>query len=335
MAVVWFDGFDFDTDLANAGYLSPSNVHLSSGGGRFGGNALQGDGFYTPYLNRPLPSPLQEIIVAIAYNQGQVNTGRPIFSVGDVSVSINTTDNSLTLSSPTFSVKTLAGSVPSNGWFHISLHVSLSTTATGFYRLYLNGNPTPTLTASGIATSGADSASSVVLGGGPGLQYNGAIYWDDLVILDTTGPAPFNDVLGDFKVVTYIPSAPGRVNDFTNVGGASNVASVSTVDGDASYTQSNTPGQTDAYALTIASGQTATGAPVAVSASAYVRKDDAGAREIAVGIGDGATEVVDQGVFLSASYAFVTRIFTSNPFTSAPWQQADIATLQAAVKVLA
>jgi len=334
MALIYYDGFDIGTDLGAAGYTEINNMAVYSSGGRFGGGCLQdyGNTYYGASVAFAFPEPIDDFIVGMAFNgNGTGNEDLAIVTIGDVVVTKNT-DNSLTVSSAEFTAKSAAGIVPTTGWFQFVLVLVPGTGTAGSYALYLNGNPTPILSGSGMATSSSTSFGGVSFGGsGQGRQ----AYYDDVYVLDSTGGAPFNANMGDLKVNGYLPSATGRVNNFTNVGGASNVASVQSQDGDTSYVSDGNIGDEDCYEVALLSTQTASGTIYAVQAVAYARKDDANARSLSVGIGNGTTEDFDNGVYLDATYTDLIRYFTENPFTNAAWQLTDLASLQACVKVIA
>jgi hypothetical protein len=334
MALIYYDGFDLGSDLGAAGYTQIASMDVNVGGGRFGGNCLNdyGNTYYGATIYYAFEEPIDDFIVGCAFNaQGAGNEDLAIVTLGDVVVTKNS-DNSLSVSSPEFTAKSAAGIVPTNGWFQFVLVLVPGTGTAGSYALYLNGNPTPILSGTGTATTAATSFAGITFGGsGNGRQAS----YDDAYVLDSTGGAPFNANMGDLKVNGYLPSATGRVNDFTNVGGSSNVVSVQSQDGDASYVSDANVGDEDCYEVALLSSQTASGTIYAVQAVAYARKDDANARSLSVGLGNGTTEDFDNGVYLDASYTNLTRYFTQNPFTDAAWALVDLASLQVCVKVIA
>lgn len=80
-----------------------------------------------------------------------------------------------------------------------------------------------------------------------------AFYFDDFYLLDTSGPAPYNDFLGDIAVKTLVPSGVGDSAQWVGSDGNSvdNHLLVDEVPAAAAdYVESNTSGQIDLYSMT-------------------------------------------------------------------------------------
>lgn len=133
---------------------------------------------------------------------------------------------------------------------------------------------------------------------------NNHVQHDDLYILDGTGPAPYNDFLGDVKVETVVPTGNGTTSQLTGSDGNStdnyllvDELPVSVTD----YAGSSTVGDKDTYAMGNIS--TASGQVFAVQASALAFKSDAGVANMKV------VERVSSGT---------ERESTSTPLTASP-----------------
>lgn len=125
---------------------------------------------------------------------------------------------------------------------------------------------------------------------------------DDLYFLDTTGPAPYNDYMGDMKIETLVPNGNGNSSQLVGSDGNSvdNYALVDEIPASATdYAGSAVVGNKDTYALS--NLVTSAGSVLAVLTSAFCFKSDAGAANIQVVERVGTTERESAAVALAAS----------------------------------
>ena len=171
------------------------------------------------------------------------------------------------------------------------------------------------------------------------IQLEGAVgtcYFDDLYILDLTGPAPTNDFLGDCRVVCLDPDGNGTTSDF--VGSDSNSVDnylhvdETAPDDDTSYVESSTVNHEDLY--TFDNLAVTPDTIFGVQTQAVVKKDDAGARtgKLLARVGgttyEGAAFSPSEGAYLN-----VTEIWELNPDDSAAWEEADVNGAEFGIKV--
>jgi hypothetical protein len=154
----------------------------------------------------------------------------------------------------------------------------------------------------------------------------------DLYVADTTGTTN-NDFLGDTRVRELYPNGAGTYTDFTPSAGSNYQAVDETAqDGDTTYVQSSTVGHKDTYAYTdLATSPTIKGARLLLLA----KKDDAGARSIAPTVKSGATEDDGTTAALSTSYVYYSKIWETDPNTSAAWTAANLNAAEFGVEVKA
>jgi hypothetical protein len=157
--------------------------------------------------------------------------------------------------------------------------------------------------------------------------------FDDWYIVDTSGSAPYNDFLGDVRVLEIIPNGAGDETDFTPNSGNNWQAVDETPghDGDTSYVESNTAGDEDLYAMTdpVSSATTVYAAKIVTVA----RKTDAGDSDLELSIKSGSTtDRVNVGL-LSNSYAEYTSVYTANPDGPAAWTIAALDSVQVGQRV--
>jgi hypothetical protein len=135
-------------------------------------------------------------------------------------------------------------------------------------------------------------------------------FYDDLVILDSIGPAPYNTYLGDCRIETLYPAGVGSHTDFTSSNSNPNWQNVAEIpsDYDSSYVSSATIGAMDTYPP---SAPTSSGTNVAVQVVATARKADVGSRQIAVVLRTQGVDVTGSTVSDAASdYLCYFDIFT-------------------------
>lgn len=216
-----------------------------------------------------------------------------------------------------------------NTWSHLQVRATSSATALTV-SVYLNGNTTPELTYTGASASSQTAAiTKITLGS----TANNAIWWDDLYVCDAVDATATqgrlnNDVLGDLKVVTVLPSGAGNDTQWTPSTGT-NFGAV----------DENPPNQTD-YVAAAATGQRDTYATAGVPVStldvyglrvgAYAQKSDAGAASLkplvreAGGSIDG-TNTVALGVGWSPVYSnLITRKADNSLWTAADVNAAQV-----------
>jgi len=158
-------------------------------------------------------------------------------------------------------------------------------------------------------------------------------YWiDDLYVLDGTGPAPWNAFLGDCHVEYLRPRAAGASQDWTPVGTGTHWVAVDdndTPDEDATYVESNTPGQIDTNKYQ------PTGLPTSplfgAQLSLYARKSDIGPRVIAP-VANGVVGAMVAPSF--ENYQYFCTPYPVNPADGNPWTPASINASEFGVKAL-
>lgn len=164
---------------------------------------------------------------------------------------------------------------------------------------------------------------------------NGASALDDLVILDATGSAPYNDFIGERVIKAKRPTGNGASSEWGGSDGNS-TDNYQLVDDDpvntTDYVSSNVAGQRDLYDMSAAIGLNSVDAVQVVT---YASKSDSGVRSFkpllrsSVGtVDEGATQA------LSTSWAsYYAPIELTNPDGSA-WTPVNVNTIQAGVETV-
>ena len=158
----------------------------------------------------------------------------------------------------------------------------------------------------------------------------------DLVVVNTSGSAPYNDHLGEVRVECIFPDANGTTTNFTPSTGTNHAALLdeSAPNGDTDYVQSNTLGHIDLVnlgALSSSSGATI----LEVTPWLWAKRTDATARSISVGVKDTSSGTPSWGSAeaLSTGYQYYSRPMTANPVTAAIWTYSEVNALEAGIKV--
>lgn len=206
-------------------------------------------------------------------------------------------------------------------WYWVAVKVFISATV-GTVGVWVNGVQILNLAGVNTKATGNSSVSIAIHGSQRGNAGTAAdITYDDTVWSDTTGSAPYNDVLGDRRVHSEYPSADSAVA-WTKNGGANNFSRVNETanDADATYV-SDAAGAIDDYNHDPSPVNLSTIDMIKVASVA--RKDDAGARNIILGAVSGGVAGVSAGQVLNTTYGYYKKLLLTDPNTSAAWTKTN------------
>lgn len=158
--------------------------------------------------------------------------------------------------------------------------------------------------------------------------------FDDLVICDATGSAPFNDFFGEKVIKIKRPSNNGATNQWVGSDGNSTDNYLLVDDpppvSSADYTGSATATERDLYAMSSAAGLASVDA---IQNIAYVAKSDAGARSFkTVTRNAGGTVTSGPTVALSTTYLLAAGAIELTDPSAAAWTPSNVNTIQAGVE---
>lgn len=158
---------------------------------------------------------------------------------------------------------------------------------------------------------------------------------DDLYILDATGPAPYNNYLGNVRVGCMKPDAPGDVTGLIPVGAAANwIAGASTdITADTTvYNQTDTVGAYDLYHLqaNVPSRQV-----FGIMTTVFYRQDNAIQLWSQNVLKTGGVEYYGDIRGVAQTYIGRDTIYDNNPNTGVSWTNADLADVQIGPKLAA
>jgi hypothetical protein len=185
------------------------------------------------------------------------------------------------------------------------------------------------LTVSGVNTS-ADGTVNVTqayvgvvaqsgqLSGNPNM-----VYFDDLVLLDTTGGAPTNTFLGDVRVLTTFPTGAGNLTQWTPLASTNwSQVSETAMDSDTSYNYSGTNGQIDLFTQ---GGLAVTPLTIfAVKIRCASKLDSAGGDTLAGELRSASTNYVSAAQPVLSTYSYLDFIWTTDPGTGVAWTKTGV-----------
>lgn len=250
MALLAFWGFD-DTASENGVVLSGNTQ-----AGRTGGLAARlGTAAGGPGATISLMTPVSSFVHGFAFQLGTTGSvicyyrdtaGGQTSSTNHIALLTNVNNNMVLQRNGT----TLATSTQSfnffPGWNYIEVKAVINDT-TGSVEVKVNGGVW--ITYSGDTRNAANGAVDTFYHPGHTGPPN---LWDDMYLLDMTGPAPYNDYLGDTSVKTLLPNGNGDSTQWVGSDGDSidnyllvDESNSSTTD----YVGSTTSGDTDLYLM--------------------------------------------------------------------------------------
>jgi hypothetical protein len=219
-------------------------------------------------------------------------------------------------------------------WAHFQIKVVINNT-TGSISVRKNGATSDSYSASSLNTRGGTSnnyANKVAIVSGNTGSSTPIV--DDLLVFNDSGAAP-NTWVGDVRALQLMPSGDTAQKDFSRSTGSTNCTLVDEAqqNGDTDYVFSSTSGQEDLYDL---ADLTATPTSIiGVQSRMFAKKSDTGSRQGQIRVKSGATEVGGTDTALSTSYAWLNRVDTVDPNTSAAWTASAVNALQVGPKCTA
>lgn len=158
-----------------------------------------------------------------------------------------------------------------------------------------------------------------------------AFKYDDVYVCNSLGTKN-NDFLGDLKVTSLLINSPGRILDWSPSGKVTNTLCSSAMDGDSGFIFTTIVNNTDLYKLN--SFTTGCTGVVAVQNNITATQSASGTNTITSVIGNGSTENISStNITPTSNYICYTFEYDNNPITSSDWSVANIASLEAGVRL--
>ena len=340
MAILFQDGFDLYGAIGEVtrrwAQAHATIFTYSTTSGRFGGGGItctQDDTYLeTPSLGSP-----QTVIISFAFkcdNNDALGTDRIIEFNNELGVlfSLYWIVGTNTWQARS-GITTVLGSfnITRAVWHWISIKLTVSDTV-GTIDVELDN--VSVLSVSGADThgnvAGTDTVTSIGLGG----QLDISITFDDVIVCDDTGAAPFNDLLTDRRIGTILPNAAGDSSGFTASPAVANYLNVDDTapDDDTTYVESEVTTTKDLYNMAAVGFSPSTVDAAAILA--LVSNPDAGVTQCRLKCKSGTTEGTGSAQFATSGYTYLNELFLLNPDTASAWTETTINSMQAGIEIV-
>lgn len=335
MALLLMDGFEFAPTFRSNYGLGASAV---SNPGRDGiGLSLA----VPNSLNVPLPSAVATLVMGVGWMPGSgapgnTTAGGGVFLFGDAGATTHLCINIASSGVVLLRRGAANGTIMATGayalsmgtWHWLEVKATISDTV-GICIVKVDGIEQINFTGDTKNAGTNNSIDMVQLGtlGSPAARY------DDLVICDGTGGAPFNDFFGEKAIRAKRPNNNGATNTWVGSDGNStdNYLLVDDVPPSSTdYTASATTGNRDLYALSNAASMTTVDA---IQHSVYAAKSDAGSRQVkTVTRLPAGTVTLSPAVMLSTTYQLLAGAVEQTDPAGAAWTPTSVNTVQGGVE---
>lgn len=354
MSLEFIDGFDHYglTNMAQKGWA------VSSGGittpGRFGGQAFNTFGILGGFAAIILPAgSLATRIVGFAFNPGgPANTVRTLDGIialedgtgsPNIQLQFNMVNGFITVyrgvhgtGGTLLATATTGPQMVCGIWYYIEIAATIGASGSVQVNISDGAASTTIINITGANTQNTANPSmnriSLLADNGNNTTTNACSY-DDLYVCTPTG-AVNNTFLGEVRVQTIYPVSDGHAAQWAPNTGSGNFSKVNEtlVDDDTTFVSSSTPGQLDSYNH---APLVTPGTIFGVQTNVTARKDDAGARSVAVDVYDGLTDFVNSNAHgMLSGYQDFMDIYETDPSTGVPWTVASFNARQFGVSVV-
>ncbi len=251
MAVIFFDPFDGRTTLTQMGWSTVTdynNPSISAGNGRFGGNSLRCT--QNAQARHPIVGFPATIVSMFSFRDSVFNGATIIFRLID-----NITSQVIIYRRSDGKIEAKRGdgtslgisslTIDANIYYHIDVKILISDTVG---TVLVKVDNVTYLNITGADTKNTANAYVTAFAMGDDSNNSSNRDWSDFVLLDTTGAAPFNDVIGDIRLITDAPSAAGTDAAFTPLAGL-NYQNIDEIppDEDTTYNEDSTVNDKDNF----------------------------------------------------------------------------------------
>lgn len=222
-----------------------------------------------------------------------------------------------------------AGTLQTGIWNYFVLTISMGTTTTGSYALYMNGSPTPLLSATNVNLLNFTTSNlidAIHFGAGRLDSRLGAFTIDDIWIDNTVNNR------GERRIEVLRPNAD-ITKAWSPLTGVNNYAMVNEtlVDGDTSYVSATNVGDRDLYSLTALSSTPAT--IDSINIVSFAEKTDASTRAVYNSVQSGGVDSDGSAFNLTTTYVRNDRLLLTDPNGGGAWSAAAVNALRIGPKV--
>lgn len=222
--------------------------------------------------------------------------------------------------------------LPQGRWNWVSIKVRMDSSSSGTIDIEVNGVNVFSFTGQ-TRNSGTNTCNTLLLGA----TFNGDFVYDDVIITDIAGSAPFNDLLSDRRIDTIQPDAVGDNSDFTASPAVDNYLNVdeSSPDDDTSYNESAVSSELDLYQFP--NMGVSPGSIDVVNVVAMVKDSDAGGEDFELKVKGGTTDGTEgtgAAQTPTSGYLVYDEQFLTSPDSASAWTEAEVNAMQAGIAVV-
>lgn len=321
MALILFDGFEALPAVRSDVSLSTGTTMTAVEGRDGVGKAAVGAGI-GQIITYPVPS-----VDTLIYGFGWFpltsvsNLVRFYSGAGTLQLQFNIeADGRITIKRGSTTIQTSTLTISFNVWHYIEVKCTLAD-AGGIFIMKVDGVEFLNFTGD-TRNTGTDTQFTSVQTYMRASALNGHL--DDVVILDGTGPAPYNDFIGERVVKAVRPAANGANSDWvgSDADSVDNYALVNKVTPDVTtYVGATTPGDKDTYDFGAVSGLASVDA---VQVAVYAQKSDSGSKLLKTVAVDGVDEVQSGIIPLSTTPQLLVGTMMQTAPDGGAWTQAKV-----------
>ena len=302
-------------------------AYLASGG-RFGGGAIEVTNTLQNF-SRTFPS-IVDLYVSFAVNISLFNAGNSVIEPthvgGAPNIRADSTGNwELVVSG----VARASFPISAGIWHWVSMHFRVHATL-GKWTVTVDGIQVVDFSGDTLGTGSPDTSNGVAFGAGTSAVYK----WDDIIISDGIGGAPFNGLLADRRIETIRPDGAGTATNFAPFPADAvnwNKVDEAVPDDDTTYVEDAVSAQRDTYTHT---NMTLTPASIdALVVKTLAKNPDGGSNNIKHVIDSSASISVGAAVATTSEYTVQQTVFETDPATATAWIKAGVDAVEAGFEV--
>ncbi len=334
MAWIFSDAMDSHGVTANLDQtydnVSASGVTYLSSGGRFGDGGIQVDAILKSFDKSFAAS--VDIFVSFGLNISAFSGGTTAAILfthigGSISVIPDSSGN-LVLA---FAAGSEIASFPISAgvWHWVSMHLRIHATL-GKWTVNVDGIQEVDFSGDTLNVGTPDTINGIQFGAGVSAVY----IWDDIIITDGLGSAPFDDLLADRRIETIRPDGVGTATNFAPFPADAvnwNKVDEAVPDDDTTFVEDAVSAQRDTYTH---GNMTLTPASIdALVVKTLAKNPDGGSNDIKHVIDSNGTVSVGSAIGLTSDYTVKQTIYETDPDTAIAWIKAGVDAVEAGFEV--
>ena len=331
MGLIFSDAMDshgVTANLINTYNEVTGGVAYLSSGGRFGDGAIEVTDDFTNFTKTF--APIQDLYVSFAVFINLFAGGATVMDFNFIGASIGI-DADSSGNWILFVGAAGIGSIPISAgvWHWVSMHVRVNQTV-GRWEVSVDGISLIDFTGDTFPSGTPDTINGVDFGAGKNAVYK----WDDIIITDGLGGAPFNGLLPDRRIETIRPDGVGTATNFAPFpADAVNWDKVDEAvpDDDTTYVEDSVSAQRDTYTHT---NMTLTPASIdGLVVKTLTKNPDGGSNDLKHVIDSNGSVSVGSAIGTTSDYLVKQTLFETDPDTAAAWTKAGVDAVEAGFEV--